>query len=485
MVRTNQQFGWLLLMQTVCITLGFSLIVCLPVSAILVGVENTLILGMGFCALLVLVLPVLHWRDYDIFQPLSFVILTSLLGITLNSLYIIIGNNEHVYYRLLVGKTPNFLFAGYAVVFFGLFAFMFGYMLQVPSIQMRRFSLLRKDHWNNTRLLWVSIIGIIVAIIGIILFVRTMGIGTLVLTLTDISRKRFYVVEGAEFQHASLGYHRWAASLIGPVFYVFLTWFAASEKRWLSVSGVIAACLGLFATLFPLFTSSRTGVVVVPIVAIMIWHYIRKEILVGRILLAVAFVVLIIMIMTGLRASARSNDASEVRSYLTGEKFLEVMAGSMHFFNIAKTAHIVEAVPTQLEYQYGRTFILWLFAPIPRTMWPQKPIIGVGEIVGKELFEARLGLPNGGIPPGFIGELYWNFGFLGVPVGMFLLGCFLKLLYNSFRNILRNKNAVLIYSCVVIPTAFLIPGENFSGSIIMLIMNLIPMLVILRIINKS
>ena len=37
---------------------------------------------------------------------------------------------------------------------------------------------------------------------------------------------------------------------------------------------------------------------------------------------------------------------------------------------------------------------------------------------------------HAGIPAGFIGELYMNFGHYGVIIGMFLLGVFMKLVYS-------------------------------------------------------
>ena len=43
-------------------------------------------------------------------------------------------------------------------------------------------------------------------------------------------------------------------------------------------------------------------------------------------------------------------------------------------------------------------FVTWLVAPIPRSVWPEKPLVGVGAEIGPLLFGTRIG----GVAPGLV-----------------------------------------------------------------------------------
>src|SRR5690606_17152654 len=95
----------------------------------------------------------------------------------------------------------------------------------------------------------------LISILGIILFIQTIGVQSV---LADISSKRF--LDTGEGYKASLGYYRLMASFIEPAFYIYMLYFIIRRKRLLSASGVLLVFLALFSLFFPIFTSSRTGV---------------------------------------------------------------------------------------------------------------------------------------------------------------------------------------------------------------------------------
>jgi oligosaccharide repeat unit polymerase len=271
-------------------------------------------------------------------------------------------------------------------------------------------------------------------------------------------------------EKASLGYERWAASIITPAFFMLLTWFAASGRKWFSLAGASVVFIGLQATIFPILTSSRSEVAILLIISMVIWHYMRKQIRARTLVWIAVTGIIVFMIMSALRKN--TNSLSEIVPYLTGGKVVEALVANQNLLGIDKTARIINAVPNKLPYEYGSTLLLWLVAPIPRTIWKQKPIISAGEIIGQELYEPHFMQATGGVPPGILAELYWNFGFAGIFGGMFLLGCFLKLLYQSFRTELsKNKNILVIYLPFLVVFSFAIPGGNFSGAIVGLLIN--------------
>jgi hypothetical protein len=81
---------------------------------------------------------------------------------------------------------------------------------------------------------------------------------------------------------------------------------------------------------------------------------------------------------------------------------------------------IVRGTGTITPYEHGYTLIPLVEAFIPRLLWADKPSIPTGQIMNKK-FHVTEG-DTTYISPSHLGELYWNFGWLGVIVGMSLIG---------------------------------------------------------------
>ncbi|HZL82618.1 MAG TPA: hypothetical protein VFB98_03935 [Candidatus Deferrimicrobium sp.] len=62
---------------------------------------------------------------------------------------------------------------------------------------------------------------------------------------------------------------------------------------------------------------------------------------------------------------------------------------------------------------------------VPRFLWPGKPVIGNSEVIGNLYFNTSGNSPA----TTYMGDLYRNFGLVGIFVGMALLGVSLRLLY--------------------------------------------------------
>jgi len=66
---------------------------------------------------------------------------------------------------------------------------------------------------------------------------------------------------------------------------------------------------------------------------------------------------------------------------------------------------------------------------VPRMLWPGKPLVGEFGLVFTRIYlESPYRSSNG---PTIFGDLYRNFRFLGVPIGMFIVGLYLRILYGS------------------------------------------------------
>jgi len=103
---------------------------------------------------------------------------------------------------------------------------------------------------------------------------------------------------------------------------------------------------------------------------------------------------------------------------------------------IALFSSVIEDTPKLVSYWNGETYRYLLVSFIPRFIWADKPNNSVGNefgrrysYLGEDDFGTSLNLP-------WIVEMYANFGYLGVLIGMPLVGIFLSifdLVFNSLK----------------------------------------------------
>jgi oligosaccharide repeat unit polymerase len=101
-------------------------------------------------------------------------------------------------------------------------------------------------------------------------------------------------------------------------------------------------------------------------------------------------------------------------------------------------------IPARHDYFYGSSFAYVFIAPIPRAIWPGKPQPPVKEILYYSLYSYKA-IASGRAFPN-IGELYANFGMLGIILGMYLFGAIQKLLYRYYKINQENIYVLIAYS---------------------------------------
>ena len=85
------------------------------------------------------------------------------------------------------------------------------------------------------------------------------------------------------------------------------------------------------------------------------------------------------------------------------------------------------SVPDRMEYRYGHTYFVQLVNPVPRALWPGKPTEDAGLLMARARGEVTAdGEPYLTRSPGLVGEMYWNFGVIGILVMSGLLGYVLR-----------------------------------------------------------
>jgi hypothetical protein len=157
---------------------------------------------------------------------------------------------------------------------------------------------------------------------------------------------------------------------------------------------------------------------------------------------------------------------------------LSHVVGARYLADMVKTAHIMEAVPNDIPRMYGKTYLTFIYAPIPRSLWPGKPSIGMGPLIGDRVYNRR----RTGVPPGFAAEAFINFSVLGIWIGFFLFGLTLKTIYAFMAPYLHTRNGILLYIAFLrIPVVVI--GMDVTVGIVQVLLEVLPMIVLLNYIS--
>jgi len=436
--------------------------------AAMIGFEEGLVCFGATAASMAASLPLILRREVELFEPIWLVVLTVMVGVTTKAFYLFLGPQEQVDF-LLVNIGTGELLTATCVIDVGLILFVIGYLsgsLRLDFIQRRRQAATAADRWSPGRLAIVVGVLLGIGVISWVLFLQRLD--PTLASWTDLSGKRFVEVEGATISRGALGYLRWGILCIELAFYLVFVQWVASRRSVRSRLGMVVAALAVFATVFPIFASERRGLAFLVVRCIIIWMCIRGLPRVRSVVVLVAVTVLTMSVVYGLRSKPAGHGMA---STLNLENIARTTIGGRDALGLAKTAVLLEAVPREIEYQHGRTLLTWLVAPVPRSMWPEKPAIGVGI----ELGEAIYGTAGAGVPPGIVGELHLNFGYIGVFIGLLMTGLIIRFLSVNLIALFPSKGAILIYAVLITHLTLGLLSTHASGVMVKLLQEIVPL----------
>jgi len=118
--------------------------------------------------------------------------------------------------------------------------------------------------------------------------------------------------------------------------------------------------------------------------------------------------------------------------------------GGRYFLDVGKLAHLGHHFPEDRNFLWGRTLV-------------RLPVSEGGESLSLDRYLAIhvFHEPSNSIPPGFAGELYINFGWVGLVLGLLGLGALHRLVFNYLAP---RQHSWLVVGCllVVIPASTLV-----------------------------
>lgn len=241
-----------------------------------------------------------------------------------------------------------------------------------------------------------------------------------------------------------------------------LIWYAvepgAARKPWFW-----AAAAAVMPMSF-LLTGSRSSIISTVVLFLMIWMIRNQRVPTGRAVVLGVVSIFLVGALGALRDSTMRGRADW--SILTNVDVAEMVAkGQREMENRGETGAfvpLVAKVPGRVDFLYGQSYLAAVFFFVPRAIWPNKPR-GVGPMTNAYIFqdqEMRPGelITGAGMPPGALGEAYWNFYYPGVVLLYLALGVFHWWLAALLRRNPDVPAAWVVYALTLqmVPTSSLI-----------------------------
>ena len=387
--------------------------------------SNYILLSFLFALLIIPIASRILRGNLDVFEPFPFFVILYFLVFFVKSFFVVFYPELFHYSDYVVPEFDSFIIRytlGYLII--GILSFYAGYYLKTGVVLGNNFSTPLKE-WNSLNVKIVVIVFSIIAVGSTFIFMQMAG--GIIYYLTHIYLRGEIAREGG-------GYLLWG-SLFGIEAVLFLyTYFLSQRTRTYVVFWVFALTIGGMY----LFLGSRILFIYVFLGILVIHNFLVKRIDLARLILLssiLAGVVLFVGFSRNLLGEGtQAIHEVMVRKVSDSGNVLYTLFRLLNpdTINYDNFMIIISRVPLLLNYQYGLTYLHLLIYPIPRLLWHAKPSpIGTG--IFTEVFfpgEYFAGVTKGITLPG---ELYLNFGVLGILGGMFLFGIFLRELDNYIK----------------------------------------------------
>jgi oligosaccharide repeat unit polymerase len=429
------------------------------------------------CIIVLLSLPIFLQKKTDYFSIWSWMLYSAVLGVFLRCTYIYfeIPDYEKIDTIFLRGNPKSFLLPAMLLIFFGLSFMVLGYLSTTKKLKLRG-KVFVQDNWSKKRFFICSFFLLITSIIGLALFINEQG-G--LFSLESISSYRG--VSDTLSEAAPHAYLRLLVSFSGINLFLLTAWLIKYKKSR-TLAYFLWAMSFIVFIFFNFYVSQRGGIVFCMVQLIALSYYLQNYKLPKiKLLIGLLVGLSIFQLMTNLRGV---KDVENEKVTFSLIKALEPAVLTTNMIDVSKTAHIIDAIPTKINYQYGATLTTIFFAWIPREFWPDKPVTNVDNTIGIKVFGATV-YGSDGVPPGIFAELYWNFWIPGVFIGCFLIGFLLKLINQTFLSNIAKTNVVIIYVVNFMFLGLSFVGSSFSSVLIGTLLTFVPNYIVLNIITKK
>ncbi len=238
---------------------------------------------------------------------------------------------------------------------------------------------------------------------------------------------------------------------------LILSYLLFVKKRGLLTLGWFAFVFAM-AVFTGVMTGSRGGLAAVFLCLLIIRHYVVKPLTIVQSFLVVGVLAVFLVAFIALvRQPSLGEDLSRLSATELTTETLTILYGKGTFKEFNSIARVHEKFPVEHTYLNGTSLLAALTFPIPRAIMPDK-LPGGSELFTR-LVRPEIWSQGRGDRVTFIGELFMNFGWLGVFLGGLVLGVLVSGLYNAMLSYQGAVFYVALYAIGLVSFVSLIRGD--------------------------
>jgi oligosaccharide repeat unit polymerase len=418
--------------------------------------ESLLLLGTGCALPIALLLPYLCLaKKTSLLEPIHLILVYLLIGSTATTFFLVFSSSERRDF-LMFQEGYSFFLRGGLMLACGVALFSTAYSLTPFRFSSRESSDRVTVEIDGSRFVFLSVLLMCIAILGSFLFLKRSG----GFTFSQITLPRYEIIETEDgVRLGGGGYYRALASFSHPCLLIYIAYLSRLRRRWRYRDIAIVCGLGFSTIFLPFLSNSRTEVVYVLLQILMIQAAFGCVSRPGAVV-SIACALLLFSAMTFGR-SLHSSDARTISS-----NPVVALASSGNGWSLVGTSLIVNRIPKLMPFKYGSSYLTWIYAPIPRSWWPEKPDLGLGREIKSKLILFGQEVSSSGRPPGVLGEGYINFGWLGFFGSAVFFGIVLRTFWNSFSDRIKTEPLTLVLYLLLLPSFVQLVNSGVSEFIV-------------------
>jgi oligosaccharide repeat unit polymerase len=271
-----------------------------------------------------------------------------------------------------------------------------------------------------------------------------------------------------------LGVFRAAVGSITVIHLVYLT-IALRSTRFGVVNWFLLGVHFLIVVVFGAFSGSRSSLLWTFVLMAVVYHFIRKPIRMGFVVVMMAMILPLAAVMSVARGGVSWSAEEGLKTGLSRGEWS---------FNSSEDYMAYGVIPLRLIFsreppppQFGLTFASGVTTLVPRKIWPGKPEPG-GVIFTREYAGDRW-RGFSGLSAGIVGESVLNFGWFGVPVSFLIMLGVVFANYSIYRRLnaqapesRKHTFLVMVYA-VIVPMLCMLLYLDFSTAAVSMITRMV------------
>jgi oligosaccharide repeat unit polymerase len=410
-------------------------------------------------------------RQLDLFSPWNYMFYFIILNVLVRSAFIDFGMNgdvvdlNEVFY---LDKPPVFMIESMLVMLAGYTFLTLGYMLTANRPKKLKARIFATEQFSRTRFKAVIVVMLMTAFGALVAFIALTFTSVGDLALGMLSKHRGLSDDLSEYK--AYGYLRLLIGLASIVAYLcYLRLRTGRRDR-----GFYRMCFALallISLVMAFYSQSRSALVFVFINIVFIKYYLDGRRFPWRIFMVFAPIAVALFFVT---SALRTGSGVELGGRLTPMTVVAPIILNNGGMDASKTGHVIDYVDQTQDYWLGSTLIQFVFAAVPRQVWPNKPV-NMDTYIGEKIYGAET-YGSAAVPPGLFSEMYMNYWYAGILMGALLLGMLMKRINNLLVANRNNRNFIILYVMSLQPIGMSVLGSGVSSTIMGVLMSGVPLI---------